>query len=163
MPPVVPAELRQPHVGAFRDQHRGGHPGRVGPKISRTRAPDRRRPAPASTCDRRPLLHAGFAAPPGSFLGGPSSHRRRRIELHPDGEFFLVQNLTGDLEKTIQGYRPEAASTADGPGRAAREASLGEAVAGARNSSMRFMGFAPGSGISGRVAKYSGNCRVTSR
>ncbi len=33
VPAILPAQLRQPHVGALGHQHRARHPGRVGRKL----------------------------------------------------------------------------------------------------------------------------------
>ena len=52
--------------------------------------------------DRRPLLHARFPSTAGCFVGGGTGPRGGRVVLHPDGEFFFVENFTGDLQKAIE-------------------------------------------------------------
>jgi len=49
--------------------------------------------------DRRPLLHARFPAAAGCFFGGCAGPRGGGVELHPDGEFFFVEDFAGDLQK----------------------------------------------------------------
>ena len=91
---VLPAELRQPHVGALGDEDRRGHPGLVG---------------------REPLVfvggiaeerHVGVAVGEGALvpvtprpLGGVGI---RGIELHPDGEFFFAEDFGGNLEEALE-------------------------------------------------------------
>ncbi len=102
VPAVKPAQLRQPHVRALGDHHRGRHPCRIGRELLvlvHGVAEDRhlRRAG-----DRRPLLQAGFAAAARGFFGGAAGHRGRRVELHPDGQLFFVQNLAGNLQVAIE-------------------------------------------------------------
>ena len=88
---VLAAELRQPDVGALGDQHRVGHPGLV----------------------RRELLvfvrriaegrHLGVARRTTAIAAGPAAALSRRIELHPDGQFFLAQNLAGHQQESAPG------------------------------------------------------------
>ena len=87
---VLPAHLRQPNVGALGDQHSGGHPGRVRRELFifveliaenwHFRAGD------------NPVLL------PSTALGGSAG----RVELHPDGQLFLVQNLAGNQQQLLQ-------------------------------------------------------------
>ncbi len=99
---IKPAELREPHVGALGDHDGGGHPGGVGRELLvfvRRIAKDGHI---GGAGDRGPLLHARFAPPAGCFFGGGAGPGGRRVELHPDGEFFFVQNFAGDLQEAIE-------------------------------------------------------------
>ena len=79
--PILPAHLRQPHVGALGDQHDGRHPGCVGRELlvfMRRIAED----GHLGGADHiRPLLLAAFAMASGGFAGLDGG----RVELHPDG------------------------------------------------------------------------------
>ena len=88
--------------------------------------------------------------------------RGGRIELHPDGQLFFVQNLAGN-EQIVSRLSPSSGFQSLRISASCSLSERGEPTAGARSSSSRFTGLAPGSGISGRVAKYSGNCCVTWR
>ena len=96
--PILPAHLRQPHVGALGDQHDGRHPGGVGRELLifvRRIAED----GNLGGADHvRPLLLAALAMAPGGFAGLHGG----RVELHPDSQLFLMQNLAGDQQVMIQ-------------------------------------------------------------
>ena len=88
MAPILPAQLRQPHVGALGDQHRAGHPRHVRRKllVFVHRIAERRHLRVAHK--RRPLLRP--------------SPRSRRIELRPDGQLLLAQNLRCHQQKAVE-------------------------------------------------------------
>ena len=93
---VFAAQLRQPHIGAFGDEHRAGHPGRVGRELfvfvrgivktgTSAEADDQ-----ASAAGRRRRA-----------LGGCAGVAAGRVELHPDGQFFFAQDFAGDQQISL--------------------------------------------------------------
>jgi hypothetical protein len=85
----IAAQLRQPHVGALGDQHRAGHPGRVGREL----LVFVRRIAEVGT--------SAWLTNDGHCCGG-RARRSRRVELHPDGQLFFAQNLAGHQQEALQ-------------------------------------------------------------
>jgi hypothetical protein len=87
---ILPAHLRQPDVCALSYQHGSGHPGHV----------------------RRELLvfvslvaenrHFGTGDDSLPFPSAALGCGVGRVELHPDGQLFLVQNLAGDKQQLLQ-------------------------------------------------------------
>ena len=94
VPAVLPAELREPHIGAFGDENRRGHPRLVGrePLVFVGRIAEKR--------------HVGVAI--GEWTLVPVTPRPLgrirswRIELHPDGKFFFAEDISGNLKQTLQ-------------------------------------------------------------
>ena len=112
VPAVLPAELREPDVGALGDEHGVGHPGRVGRellvlvgRIAEERAPRQWLSTEGHCCCPRSLAARAASAAHALPAG---------IELHPDGEFFFAENLAGDLQESARGCRRAAASRACG-------------------------------------------------
>ncbi len=95
---VFAAQLRQPDVGAFGDEHGTGHPRSVGRElfVFVRRIAEHRHVRAAD--EGGPLLLAGLAM----ALGGFTSLGSRRVELHPDGQFFFAKNLAGHEQKALQ-------------------------------------------------------------
>ena len=87
---ILPAHLRQPDVCALSYQHGSWHPGHV----------------------RRELLvfvslvaenrHFGTGDDSLPFPSAALGCGVGRVELHPDGQLFLVQNLAGDKQQLLQ-------------------------------------------------------------
>ena len=78
-----------------------------------------------------------------------------RIELHPDGQLFFVQNFAAHHQQTIQTVAQQRPPQFADQSQLLAQRSRGP-LTGARSRSNRLMAFAPSTGISGRVAKYSG-------
>ena len=100
-PRVEAAQLRQPHVSAFGDEHRARHPGLIGGKFFvflRGRLTESRYFCTAHEC--RPLLW--------------TAARARRIELRPDSQLFFAQNFAGHEQQAVEGIAdqrlPQAAN-----------------------------------------------------
>ncbi len=149
VPAVLPAQLRQPDVGALGNQHRGGHPGRVRREllvfVSRI-AEDRH----LGAGDQWPLRPACVAPP----LRPPAAGGLNCIQMASSSSRRISPAISSKRSRLspssgFQSLRIRASWSLS---------ERGAPTAGARSSSSRFIGLASGSGISGRVAKYSGNC-----
>ena len=105
MPPVLLAQLRQPHIGALGDQHRVGHPRRVGTEllVLMSRIAEYRHFGMAD--DGGPLLATALATPrrsrSGRFSRSGLRLRVRRVVHGPDRQLFLVQNLPCEQQKAL--------------------------------------------------------------
>jgi hypothetical protein len=98
---ILFAQLRQPHIGAFGDQHGAWHPGGVRAEsfifLSRI----------AEDWDiglsdsGRPLLFATLATTACCFLGGGARTACVGVELHPYRLFFFPENFAGNHQEAI--------------------------------------------------------------
>ncbi len=99
MTSVLAAELREPHVGALGDEYGVGHPCRIGRKlfvlVGRV-AKDR---------------HLGMAVGKGALV--PVAPRALgcirvgRVELRPNGEFFLAEDCGRQFKEALQAVANE--------------------------------------------------------
>src|SRR5438128_11973771 len=95
MPAVLLAELSQPYIGVLCDQDGVRHPCGIRTEflVLVCGIPEYRNLRLAD--NGGPLLGSALAPAACGFLGGSASTRRVRIELHPYGKLFFMQNLTG--------------------------------------------------------------------
>ena len=110
VPRVFTGELRQPHVGALGDKHRGRHPGLVGAKalvLVRGITEDGNIGVRGHS---RPLLGSLLAAAACGFLGGAGGFGAgcglalgvRGMKAHPDGQLFFAQDVSGDEQVAVE-------------------------------------------------------------
>ena len=104
MAAILLAELREPDVGAFRNQHGVRHPCGVGTELlvlmrRVTKDRDLR-----LADDGRPLLCTALAAAARGLFSGSAHAGCIGIELHPDRQLFFVQDFAAHHQEAVHGF-----------------------------------------------------------